>query len=511
MTASHAIGYPALSKGVADAWRVHLAVLAAVFAALGILFRADVADMITVWWNSETFNHCFLILPIIGWLVWQRRAELAQLQPSIWTPGLAVVAIGAAGWLIAEAASIGVGRHLGFVVMLQGSVIAILGRTVTQGLLFPLGYALFLVPFGQEFVPALQAITADLSMMMLGLFGIPAHIEGVFITTPFGYFEVAEACSGVKFLIAMAALGALAANLCFWTWPKRVAFMAVCLVVPIVANGIRAFGTIYLARVYGIEFAESADHVVYGWFFFAFVIAVVFAIGWKFFDRDLDDPAFDPADIRIDRTQPASNIAIAGIATLVLGIAAAPMLWLAATDAASADTPSMRLPVIQGWERTHAAMRYPWQATYLGADRIVEGRYRNAEGQTVDIAIGYFASQSGGRDVVGRGQGGLPPETEWSRIEDLPAPEWTRAYRIIAPGPVSRIIFEYQWIGGERISGTRQAKLQTLRARLFGSDQRAIGVTISAEGDDARAAMEIFLADAGGIESLVDRAVRLAD
>ncbi|WP_299328070.1 exosortase A [Parasphingopyxis sp.] len=502
---------PAMPKAVAGAWRVHLAVLAAVFAALGILFRADIASMATIWWTSETFNHCFLILPIIGWLVWQRRAELAQLQPSIWTPGLAVVAIGAAGWLVAEAGSIGVGRHLGVVVMLQGSVIAILGRAVTRGLLFPLGYALFLVPFGQEFVPALQAITADLSMMLLGLFGIPAHIEGVFITTPFGYFEVAEACSGVKFLIAMAALGALAANLCFRTWQKRVAFMALCLAVPIVANGIRAFGTIYLARIYGIEFAESADHVVYGWFFFAFVIAVVFAIGWKFFDRELDDPAFDPADIGTDSAPVKSNATIAGIAALVLGIAAAPMLWLTATAATGTDAPAMRLPAVEGWERTDAAMRYPWQATYLGADRIVEGRYRNAEGQIVDIAIGYFANQSGGRDVVGRGQGGLPPESEWSRIEDLPAPESASAYRIVAPGPVSRIIFEYSWIGGEWISGTRQAKLETMRARLFGGDQRAIGVTVSAEGDDARAVMHAFLADAGGVESLVDRAVRLAD
>ncbi|MGL1269245.1 archaeosortase/exosortase family protein, partial [Vibrio parahaemolyticus] len=77
-----------------------------------------------------------------------------------------------------------------------------LGPEVVAGLLFPLGYMLFLVPFGDEMIPFLQTITARLTMVLLALAHIPATLDGVFITTPAGYFEVAEACSGVKFLIA---------------------------------------------------------------------------------------------------------------------------------------------------------------------------------------------------------------------------------------------------------------------------------------------------------------------
>lgn len=511
MTASQAIEQSAISRGDVGAWRVHLVVLATVFAALGILFRNDIADMATVWWTSETFNHCMLIVPIIGWLVWQRRGELAQLSPAAWSAGLIVVAAGAASWLVGEGAGITVARQFGVVLMFQGSVIAILGRAVTRGLLFPLGYALFLVPFGQEFVPYLQSITAELSMVLLGLSGLPAHIEGVFITTPSGYFEVAEACSGVKFLIAMAALGALAANLCFKTWPRRLAFMALCLVIPIIANGIRAFATIYIADTNGIEFAESFDHVVYGWFFFAFVIVAVFAMSWKFFDRGLDDPAFDPADIQPDTPAVSAPARTAGMAALVLAIAVIPMIWLASTAAASVVESQLGLdvPRVAGWERTDAPMRYPWQATYVGADHIVSGRYRNADGQVVDLAIGYYAMQSEARELIGFGQGGHPPETEWSWIENSPSPESGRAYRIMAPGPVSRTVFQYNWIAGATAGGTGQAKLATLRARLFGGDQSAIGIVISSEERDARAAMQTFLTDAGGIESLVDRAMRL--
>ncbi|MGQ4828503.1 archaeosortase/exosortase family protein, partial [Enterococcus faecalis] len=77
-----------------------------------------------------------------------------------------------------------------------------------------------------------------MTMVLLALAHIPATLDGVFITTPAGYFEVAEACSGVKFLIAMIAYGALVANVCFLRWRRRAAFMGVAVVVPILANGV---------------------------------------------------------------------------------------------------------------------------------------------------------------------------------------------------------------------------------------------------------------------------------
>jgi len=54
---------------------------------------------------------------------------------------------------------------------------------------------LTMVPFGDELIPFLQTITAKLTTMLLAVTQIPATIDGVFITTRFGYSEVAEACS----------------------------------------------------------------------------------------------------------------------------------------------------------------------------------------------------------------------------------------------------------------------------------------------------------------------------
>ncbi|MCB8829904.1 archaeosortase/exosortase family protein, partial [Escherichia coli] len=75
-------------------------------------------------------------------------------------------------------------------------------------------------------------------------------------------------------------------------------FLVVSVVVPILANGLRAFGTIYAADLTSVEAATGFDHIVYGWMFFGIVMAAVLAIGWRWFDRAPDAPAFDPATLR---------------------------------------------------------------------------------------------------------------------------------------------------------------------------------------------------------------------
>ena len=81
---------------------------------------ATPSDMASIWWNSATFNHCLLIPPIIGWLIWQRLPELRQLAPAAWWPGLLLVGAGALGWLLGEASGVDFARHLGLLLHASG-------------------------------------------------------------------------------------------------------------------------------------------------------------------------------------------------------------------------------------------------------------------------------------------------------------------------------------------------------------------------------------------------------
>jgi exosortase A len=290
-----ALAPPHAKAAIPAAWRAPLLRLALAWIGLFALAWSDWSEMARQWWDASTYNHILLVPLILAWLVRQRWPELSKLAPQAWWPGLLLVAGGALVWLGGTAAGINTASQLGAVVMLQGAVAALLGPRVIAGLLFPLAYMFFLVPFGDEMVPALQAITARLAVALTHASGVPAVIDGVFIDTPVGLFEVAEACSGVKFLVAMGALGTLVAHLCFASWKRRALFMLAALVVPVLANGVRAWGTIYIAQSQGIEFAAGFDHIVYGWIFFALVMALVLGTSWRFFDRSPDDPLIDAA------------------------------------------------------------------------------------------------------------------------------------------------------------------------------------------------------------------------
>src|SRR5690606_9218877 len=231
---------------------------------------------------------------------------------------------------------------------------------------------------GDELVPALQMITAKISIILIEWSGIPAEIDGVFIDTPAGLFEVAEACSGVKFLVAMIALGALVCNLCFRSWWRRVLFMLLAIVVPIVANGVRAWGIIYIAQSRGVEFAAGVDHIVYGWICLAVVIAILLGLGWRFFDRAADAPFVDVSKLnrsqllaRLDRYGVSGGFALAAI--LALGMGA--NLWAGAATRLSAPIPSeISLPDVPGWSLVEYSPAIWWEPRAAGADHRLLGR-----------------------------------------------------------------------------------------------------------------------------------------
>jgi exosortase A len=297
---------------VPDVWRLPLLRLALAWTALIALLWGEWVDMVHQWWNASTYNHILLIPPILVWLVHLRRDELARLAPQAWWPGLAWLAPGLLAWLAGSLTDVNLVRQVGAVMLLQAAVPALLGPRIAFGLLFPLAYMFFLVPFGDEIIPALQAITAQLAIALTHASGVPAQIDGFFIDTPAGLFEVAEACSGVKFLVAMVALGTLVAHLCFSSSRRRAVFMAAAVIVPILANGVRAWGTIFVAQSQGLEFAAGFDHIVYGWIFFALVIAVLLGASWRFFDRSPDDPLVDVGELR-------SSPSLAGLEAFAIG------------------------------------------------------------------------------------------------------------------------------------------------------------------------------------------------
>jgi exosortase A len=333
-----------------SAWPAAITLLLAGVVALGLLFQVEAAAAVRIWESNEAYNHCWLIAPISAWLAWSRRGRLAGLQPRP-TPVFALLAIPVGlAWLVAERLGIMEGRQLTALTLLLVFVLTVLGWRVTRVMAAPLLYLYFLVPFGAFTVPLLQQITTVFIDVGLDIIGIPHYVDDLIIETPAGTFLVAEACAGLRFLIAALAFGALYAVVMFRSPGRRLAVLALAIIVPVVANGMRALGIVVLGSILGSAEAAAADHIIYGWVFFSFVMLLLIVAGLPF----REDHKPEPKVVAPARPLRSPRLASLGIAALLaIGLAGAAPATSRALDQAGARAPerlAVPLPAIEGCE-----------------------------------------------------------------------------------------------------------------------------------------------------------------
>lgn len=298
---------------------------------LGLVFRTEAMAAYQVWTESTAYSHCFFVLPIALYLAWDRRHGLAGLRVAP-LPWLGLLGIpGVLAWLAADRLGIMEGRQLVAMSFVQLLFLVVLGWRVWWAMSAALLYLYFLVPFGAFVTPLLQAFTRDFTLVGLKVLGIPFYADAFLIDTPSGRYFVAEACAGLRFLIAAIAFGVLYSMLIYRSFTRRALFMLASIVIPIVANGFRALGIVGLGEVLGSAEAAAADHVLYGWIFFSIVILLLILAGMPFREDQQAEPPRPPPP----PAPPAGGLAmpvraaLAGV--LVVGLAtsaAATSAWL---------------------------------------------------------------------------------------------------------------------------------------------------------------------------------------
>src|SRR6516225_6511223 len=276
---------PMVGSSLAPGWWPALILIGVASLVFGVVFQQEITGAVRVWIDSTAYNHCFLVLPLAGFLLWERRAVISLVSPcpALW-PLLAMPLL-SAGWFLAAVLEIQEGRQLLMVAMFQVVLLVALGPRLFWQLLAPFLFLFFLVPSGAFLVPSLQTITADIAVAGLRFFHIPVFSDGYMIEIPEGPFEIAEACAGLRFLIASSVFGCFFAVVMYRSFLKRILFIIISVTVPIFANGLRALGIITLAHLEGSAAAVETDHILYGWVFFTLVIMILIAIGMAFAEK----------------------------------------------------------------------------------------------------------------------------------------------------------------------------------------------------------------------------------
>lgn len=367
--------------------------VAACLVAVLLVFWPTTWSMVEIWRRNDTFQHCFVVIPISLWLIWGQRDRLAATSAAPLWPGLLlVVALGAA-YLLGALSGAQIISQFAVVAMVGAVVLTVFGTARARVVAFPLFFLLFAVPFGEAIVPRLMDWTADVTIFALRLSGVPVYREGVHFVIPSGSWSVIAACSGVKFLIASLMAGTLYAYLIYRSWSRRLAFVAVSLTMPIFANWLRAYLVVMIGHLSNNRLMGNDDHIVFGWILFAAVMLLTFWLGlrWR---QDESSVAAVPARAGHVRSWKA-----------VLATAVAVLLWPAAerfilqrAPQHASFAPAPRLPAAPGWVVTDKPLS-GWTATLVGArDRSISTVERDV--RPVEIQISAFEGQRKGSELA---------------------------------------------------------------------------------------------------------------
>ena len=480
-------------------WRRPAVALALVLLGIVALYFETARLMVGVWSRSDTFAHAFLVPPISLWLVWRDRDRLVHLVPRPSLAWLLPLAAGGLAWLVGDVAGVNAATQFALVFMMVVSVPLMLGWTVARAMLFPLLFLFFCVPVGEFLLPLLMEATADFTVAAVRLSGVPVYREGLQFVIPSGYWSVVEACSGVRYLIASLMVGSLFAYLNYQSLRRRLIFVAVSIVVPIVANWVRAYIIVMLGHLSNNRIATGVDHLVYGWVFFGIVITIMFVIGARWSEPDRV-PVARPAAGAVPPA--ALGWAIYALPlVVVMAVLALPPLAVRALERAISATPvQLALPAAgtDGWTRIEA--QAPLQPRYVGAASQVQAVYER-RGERVGVFVAYYRRQDAERKVVSSSNVLVPSlDPVWNAVSTARQsvtvqgePMTWRSTQLLARlnrasgQPVPFVAWQSYWIDGHWVDRDVQAKVDGARTLLSGRGDDAAVLILHAEGDPTAA------------------------
>jgi exosortase len=260
-----------------------IGMLSLLLVAMGIVYWPIVVPMVKQWAADDNYSHGFLVPLIAGYLAYLRRDELlaAEVRPSNF--GLAIICFGLfmllLGWIATEYFTM----RSSLVVIIAGSVLYLLGWEIFKILLAPIAYLLLMVPIPAVIYDAaafpLKLFVTKVSVLALKAMGIVIWQEGNILMFPNITLEVADACSGLRSIMSLLALGAAYAFVLHTKTRDRVILILATLPIAVFTNCLRVIATGVLAQYFGAAAAEGFFHEFAGFFVFFGAVVMFVALG----------------------------------------------------------------------------------------------------------------------------------------------------------------------------------------------------------------------------------------
>lgn len=375
---------------------------------VGVLYWDAIVNLWTRWGEQQELSHSYFIPLISLWLIWTNRKAVTASLGAPSAAGLGLLVFSGLLLLLGQLTHIFLLQHLGLVIAIAGLVAGFGGVSLLRATAVPIAFLFFAVPPPYWVITILswkfQQMSSVLGVLMIQAMDIPAYLSGNIIDLGDYKLQVAEACSGLRYLFPFLSLGVMTAYLYRSALWRKLVIVGATIPITIVMNSLRIAATGALVQAYGVEHAEGALHFFEGWVVFLFCLAGLFGIvaALAFFSKPRRGPLAALGAPDLAPVPPSRNATPrTAMAALLIGVLA---LTLGLSQFASTDTlviPARRafagLPAeFPDW-RAEIRPIDPEVAEQLAADDAIVVNLASPDGALVNVYLAYLDAQRDGR------------------------------------------------------------------------------------------------------------------
>jgi exosortase len=284
------------SPRLQPSWRSAVTTLGCCCAVLAFLQR-DVIAATWASWSTDPLGHGYAVVPGALYLAWIRRRQLSKVAPAPAVLPLLLLGVLWMLWSQADLAGTGLGQQCAVIVAFIGFAWAVLGAAAARVLSPSLAFLFFALPLGRFLVPVLQDATAGSVAATLALTGLDVSRAGRTIVLPASIWRVAEACSGINYLVASLMAGYVYAFATYRGAAHRITFVLAAALIAVLGNALRVYGTILMGVLGYPALVAGTTHYVFGWVVFSLMLFALIALFGRWPEkRTADRCARRPSD-----------------------------------------------------------------------------------------------------------------------------------------------------------------------------------------------------------------------
>lgn len=471
------------TRALIGEWRSAAATLLVSLVFCFFFFRQTIGTLVSTWLTSRTYSHCFLIIPLFAGLIWVRRRALLACAPSPSLWGFAGIAVSAFGWFIGRIADAREVEQLALISILCSMIWMLLGTRVAHIMRFPLAFLFFAVPFGASLIAPLQDYTAWFAVHALTLSHVPAVLDGRTISLPDSSWTVAETCSGIRYLFASIVLALVFGSLMYRSRRRQLVFLTASIIVPIIANGVRAYGIVLLGYLTDNRLATGVDHVIYGLVFFCSVQIILLAGALRWRESSSSGVSVAANYGQAPSQKPAKTLLLALAAVLVMMVAP---LWAEHLWNQSAIAGELEHAVVFVDSPWQPAETYDtsWMPDLRDFDQEFTQSYRSG-GDQVDLWMAFYSGKRGMQLVGPTNRLTDPKLASVTSTSMNPAVvggvETVLNQSLLQFGSRYRTVWTVYWVDGVYTASPARVKLLQAKARFLGRSPAAMVLAVSSE------------------------------